>query len=132
MSSTAVREKHTGHRWVTHGSKEGFITVYALILLCVTMAVCMDLNRAYADKLRFIENIDEFRLINQIEVLTIARVRASYDDYRLKDEILNYQSCRISISYDGDAASITISCPKLKRHRVLRYDEIERFVTDYY
>ncbi len=132
MSSISARERPTGLRLAMPHNKNGFITVYALILLSVTFGICTMLNQVYRDKLRFIENIDEFRLINQIEVLAIARARNNYDEYRLKDELISYQSCSIRISYDGERASINISCPKFSRQRIMRYDEIERFVTDYY
>lgn len=132
MSSSKENSRHTAIRLPMRQNKKGFITIYALLLLSVSFSICAAVTKVYKDKVKFIENVDEFRLINQIEVLVIGRIRQSYDDYKTKDETLYYHSCRISISYDNSSASISIICPKMSRHRVLTYDEIEGFVTDYY
>ena len=117
---------------ITARRNEGFISVYFIFMLLVLTCMVGYLTESISRYLYFLDNLETFRTMNNLEVLLIGRVRSAYRNYREKDELLYYDGCAVTITIDGDEAEILIMSHGTIRERKLKYDSEKDLVESYH
>ena len=111
---------------------KGFMSLYFIFLLLVVTCVVGYLTESIRRYLYFLDNLEMFRTMNNLEVLLIGRLRYDFRNYREKDELLYYNGCAVSITIDGDEAEIIIMSQGTLRERKLKYDSENDLVESYH
>jgi len=111
---------------------KGFISLYFLIVLSVVINNCLTITNSYKKYLHYLQEIDDFQRINNIEILCINRIKQDYRLYQEKDETLYYNGALINIVYNGLNCDLTINYKGNIRERTLHFDEVENVICEYY
>ncbi len=111
---------------------KGFVSLYFIFLLLVVTCVVGYLTESIKRYLYYLDNLETFRTMNNLEVLLIGRLRYNFRNYREKDELLYYNGCAVSITIDGDEAEILIMSNGTLRERNLKYDSEKDLVESYH
>ncbi len=113
-------------------ARKGFISFYLCMILAVTLAVVSSLCSSVRNYHEFAKDREVQRIMNQMEVLCINRVKKKLRAYEEEDENISLGECEASIRYDDTTVSIIIEYGQFTRSRQLEFDDIEDIVSSYH
>jgi len=114
------------------GSRKGFISVYFIFILLIVTSCISYLTESICRYSYYLANLDDFRRLNNVEVLIINRLKYQFKNYHEKNQLIYYDGCAILITIDGNSATFTIMSHGVYRERVLEYDSENNAVETYY
>ncbi|MBQ6655042.1 MAG: hypothetical protein IJM79_05905 [Erysipelotrichaceae bacterium] len=117
---------------ITGSRNKGFISVYFIFLLLIVSCLVGYLTESISRYLYYLDNLEMFRTMNNLEVLLIGRLRYQFRNFSEKNELLYYNGCAVSITIEGDEAEILIMSHGVSRERTLKYDIEKDLVESYH
>ena len=106
--------------------------MYLLVILLCAITLAGSLEALVARYYDFRKNLEEFRIINHVEMLVIERVKYRFANYMEKSETVEIDGCQVIITITDLQADITIRYQDMVRYRHLQYDDLDNEIADYY
>lgn len=110
----------------------GSVTAYMLVLLAALLTITSSLVHHVRRYAYYNGDLEEFRTVNRVEVLTINRIKKAFENYEEEDESFVFEGVEVSIRYEDLTAYITISSENILRERMLEYNDISQIVSYYH
>ena len=120
----------SGH-WRFTRSK-GYLTLYLCLILMVVLTISASMQEAVQRYYEFGKDLEEFRRINVVEIMTINYIKQEFRDFSEKDTEFDLLECHVSIVYEGLTANIYIRSSSFERKRTLIFDDLNDIIFDYY
>lgn len=114
------------------GNRKAFISVYFIFILLIVSSYISYITESICRYSYYLANLDDFRRINNVEVLIINRLKYQFQNYHERNQLIYYDGCAILITIDGRSADFIIMSHGVYRERVLEYDSENNVVETYY